>query len=506
MIGYFRNRQLFLKLRNLNFDLKTSTRIVTGLFCFLFLSIALAFPEFFKIKLGEWTAEILEVFGGFYLFLGFVAVVAMILIALSPLGKRKLGDGEPEYSWYSWIAMLYSTGMGAGLLLRAVQEPVFYFSNPPRESDLSIGDFALEYTFFHWGFTPWAFYGLFGLVIASNLFHKDKTILSSSVLPSRFSRSIGAVAMDSLTIICTLLGVVAAVGLGSRQLLDAIAYWFGWEAVSSDQAIFPVLAICVLAMISAYSGVNKGIRILSNLNIGMAIGLMLFTWYIGVSGIVPGALFRSITGYLIDFIPMSLNLDRWEVSHQFLTDWTIFYWAFWLAWAPFTGVFIARISKGRSIRSFVIGTMLIPSIGTFLWFSVFGTNAFALIDSGLSSAEKFDSIYSAIFNFFALFPLSPLSNTVTTVLIITFLITSVDSAIFVLSMFSDEGKTEPSKKIRLFWGVSIPLFTVAVILIGKDQLLSSVSQLLILFALPFSFLFTGMVGYFIYRIVMEKNN
>jgi glycine betaine transporter len=495
-----------LKSKNLNFNLQKSTRIVTGLFCFSFLLGSLAFPAFFKTKLGEWTAEILEVFGGFYLFLGFAAVAVMVLIALSPMGGKKLGKGEPEYSWFSWIAMLYSTGIGAGLLLRAVQEPVFYFTNPPRESSLSAGDFALEYTFFHWGFTPWAFYGLFGLVIASNLFHKEKTILSSSILPSRFSNSFGAVAMDSLTIICTLLGVVAAVGLGSRQLLDAIAYWLGWEAISSEQAIFPVLAICALATVSAYSGVNKGIRILSNLNIGLAIGLMLFTWYIGSSGIVTGALIRSIGGYLVDFIPMSLNMSGQKVSVQFLTDWTIFYWAFWLAWAPFTGVFIARISKGRTVRSFVIGTMLIPSVGTFLWFSIFGANAFALIEAGLVSAEKFESIYSAIFNFFAAFPLSTMSNAATTVLIITFLVTSVDSAIFVLSMFSDGGKTDPSRKIRLFWGFSIPLFTVAVILIGKDQLLGSVSQLLILFALPFSFLFAGMVGYFIFRTIKEKNN
>jgi glycine betaine transporter len=493
-----------LKSKNLNLNLQNSTRIVTGLFCFLFLLASLAFPAFFKTKLGEWTTEILEVFGGFYLFLGFAAVAVMVLIALSPMGGKKLGKGEPEYSWFSWIAMLYSTGMGAGLLLRAVQEPVFYFTDPPRESSLSPGDFALEYTFFHWGFTPWAFYGLFGLVIASNLFHKEKTILSSSILPSRFRDSLGAVAMDSLTIICTLLGVVAAVGLGSRQLLDAIGYWLEWEAISSEQAIFPVLLICALATVSAYSGVNKGIRILSNLNIGLAIGLMLFTWYIGSSGIVTGALMRSFGGYLYDFIPMSLNLNGQKVSHQFLTDWTIFYWAFWLAWAPFTGVFIARISKGRSVRAFVIGTMLIPSVGTFLWFSVFGANAFALIEAGLVSADKFESIYSAIFNFFAAFPHSGLSNSVTTILIITFLVTSVDSAIFVLSMFSDGGKTEPSRKIRLFWGFSIPLFTIAVILTGKEQLLGSVSQLLILFALPFSFLFAGMVGYFIFRTIKEK--
>lgn len=481
----------------LKIDFQKSIWITSGSFSALFLVVALVFPDFFKTKLNDWTHSVLEVFGGFYLFLGIAAVGIMLVLALSPIGKIKLGEGVPEYSWFSWIAMLYSTGMGAGLLLRAVQEPVFYFTNPPRESSLSPGDFALEYTFFHWGFTPWAFYGLFGLVIAYNLFQKKRTILSSAILPDRFSQSMGAVAMDTLTIICTLLGVVAAVGLGSRQLLDAIAYWTGIEGISSGQAIAPVLIVCSLATASAYLGVNRGIRILSDLNIGLALGLMVFTIWVGSNGLIVGSFFRALGTYLLEFIPMSLNMGNQKVSHQFLTDWTYFYWAFWLAWAPFTGVFIARISKGRTIRSFIVGTLLIPSLGTFFWFSIFGSNAFLLIESGAIEAVRFESIFSAVFNFFASFPLSFLSNAVTTLLIFTFLITSVDSAIYVLSMFLDLGKTDPNKRIRVFWGFSIALLTIAVILIGKDQLLESVSHLLILFALPFSLLFAGMVLYFI---------
>ncbi len=376
--------------QRLKIDFQKSTWIASGSFCGIFLVIALVFPDFFRSKLTDWTYAVLENFGGFYLFLGIAAVVIMLLLALSPIGKIKLGEGVPEYSWFSWIAMLYSTGMGAGLLLRAVQEPVFYFSNPPRESTLSPADFALEYTFFHWGFTPWAFYGLFVLVIAYNLFAKKRTILSSAILPDRFSQSMGAVAMDTFTIICTLLGVVAAVGLGSRQLLDAIGYWTGIEGVSSGQAIVPVLIVCGLATSSAYLGVNKGIRILSDLNIGLAIGLMVFTIWVGSNGLIIGAFFRAFGAYLQEFIPMSLNLGKQKVSHQFLTAWTYFYWAFWLAWAPFTGVFIARISKGRTIRSFVTGTLLIPSLGTFFWFSIFGSNAFLLIESGAIEADKFE--------------------------------------------------------------------------------------------------------------------
>lgn len=201
---------------------------------------------------------------------------------------------------------------------------------------------------------------------------------------------------------------------------------------------------------------------------------------------------------------MSLNWGKSRVSHQFLTDWTYFYWAFWLAWAPFTGIFIARISKGRTIRQFVAGTLLLPAFGTFLWFTVFGSNAFALIADGTLDAAELDSIYSALFRLFSVFPIGDLGNGISLFLIFTFLITSVDSAIFVLSMFSDSGKLEPQRRYRLFWGISIVLVTLAVMVIGEDQLLESVSQLLIIIALPVSLLILGLVGYWIYRLLERK--
>jgi glycine betaine transporter len=486
-------------------DTHKLTFTVSLVFCLLFLIAAIAFPELFKIKLGEWTGSSMGLFGGFYLWMGFLAVVLLLILAFSPIGKKRLGNEKPEYGWFSWIAMLYSTGMGGGLLLRAVQEPVYYFSNPPRTSVFSDSEFALQYTFFHWGLTPWAFYGLFGLIISYNLYIKGASILCSAVLGERFEKTVWVSAIDLLIIICTLLGVVASVGLGSRQLLSALAYWTGWDQLAADNAIWIVLLVCILATMSAFIGVNKGIRVLSNLNIAMASALLGFTWIIGSEWSVLGNLLKSTGAYLWEFIPMSLNLKSHQVTKDFLIDWTYFYWAFWLAWAPFTGVFIARISRGRTIRQFITGVIFIPSIGTFLWFSVFGGNAFLLLETGRVTLEDFGSIYSSLFNFLETFPFSNWSNTVASILVFTFLITSVDSAIFVLSMFSDNGKTEPKRRFRLFWGVTIALFAMAVIWIGKDSLLESVSQLMILFALPFSFLFSGMIIYFIYQLYFKKN-
>lgn len=478
-----------------------SALFVSGVLITFFLLSAFWFPDIYREKLAIWTHAILEVFGGFYLFLGLSAVLVLLILSFSPLGSRRLGADKPEYSWFSWIAMLYSTGMGAGLLLRAVQEPMYYYNYPPRESVLSRDEFALQYTFFHWGLTPWAFYGLFGLVIAYNLYERNGTVLSSSVFGKAYKNSLLAGSMDAVTIICTLLGVVAAAGLGSRQLLDAIIYWTGSRDLAAGHTIFLVILVGGLATLSAFLGLTKGIRNLSNLNISLALALLLFVGVMGGEWMLLSTFFKTTGYYLLEFFPMSLNLGAMQVSQEFLTDWTFFYWAFWLSWAPFTGVFIARISKGRTIRQFILGTLIVPVMGTFLWFTFFGSSAFELIETGKIGIDQFDSIYSAIFNFFSVFPASGWSNSITTILVFTFLITSVDSAIFVLSMFSNQGNTQPGKKLRLFWGVIISFTTMSVILIGKDQLLESVSQLLILFALPFSFLFVVMVAYFLYSLI-----
>jgi len=472
---------------------------LTAAVLLIFLIGVLFFNAYLIGALGVWTELALSFFGGYYLFLGLGSVLLLLLAGISPLGKIKLGVGKPEFGWLSWIAMLYSTGMGGGLILRAVQEPVFYFQNPPREVDIDPKTFSLEYTFFHWGLTPWAFYGLMALIVAYNLYIKDGSALSSSALLGRLNHPWLAGCLDLLTVLCTLFGVVAGVGLGSRQLMEAVAYWTGWS-FSSNAVILPILLVSVIATLSAHFGVRRGIRLLSNLNILGATVLLLFAWIMGDTFGSVSYFFSAIGMYLRDFLPMSLNYGEAQVADDFLKDWTYFYWVFWLSWAPFTGVFIARISKGRTIRELVAATLIIPALGTFLWFSVFGLNGIELIESGQVAPESFSSIYSSLFNYFSHFPFPLVSNLLVTLLVSTFLITSIDSAIFVLSIFSDEGKAEPNSRIRIFWGISIFLFTAILVWLGKDGLLEAVSNLLILCALPFSFVFLFLIVQFLRRI------
>lgn len=474
-------------------------RLTVGVLSIFLISVFFFHGELI-VLLGNWTKWVLSVFGSYYLFLGLGAVLLMFFIGFSPLGKIKLGAEKPEFGWLSWIAMLYSTGMGGGLILRAVQEPVFYFQNPPRVVEGDLKAFALEYSFFHWGFTPWAFYGLMTLIVSYNLYIKKGSALSSSALLGKLDHPWLAGLLDLLTVLCTLFGVVAGVGLGSRQLMEAVSYWTGWT-FTAGWVIVPIFLVSFIAMLSAHFGVKRGIRLLSNVNIAGATIVFAFAAIVGSNWEVASYTIAGFGAYLLDFLPMSLNYGEAKVDDIFLKDWTYFYWAFWLSWAPFTGVFIARISKGRTIRELVFGTLFIPAMGTFLWFSVFGINAIELIESGMINSDSFSSIYSSLFNYFSHLPFPLFSNLLVTILVMTFLITSIDSAIFVLSIFSDEGKSEPNPRIRLFWGISIFIFTAILVWLGKEGLLEAVSNLLILFALPFSFVFILLIIQFIKKLI-----
>lgn len=431
----------------------------------------------------------MDFFGPLYLVLGFLAVVIGIMLSLHPISKIKLGSGKPEYGLMSWIAMLYSTGMGSGLLLRAVQEPVYFLENPPRTSSQSSEIFALEYTFFHWGFTPWAFYGLTAVMVGWLYYRKEKSFLFSDFLLGESShRKWARDLIDLVVIVTTFFGVFASIGLGSRQLLASGEFWGGivWEP---KWAFVPLAILCIAATLSALLGVRKGIKKLSDLNMTGALVLLVFTLVLGSVWDTFRIFFESLLQYILEWAPMSLNLGKWSVSNDFLQNWTVFYWAFWLAWAPFTGIFIARISQGRSIREVLLGTLLIPSMGTFLWFSVFGNHAFGLIANQAVSAEAFDSVYRSIFVFFGLLPLSKITQFLSSFFLATFLITSIDSAIFVLSMYLDGGKKEPKKRIRFFWGMSFFVLTAIVLWMGSEQLLLTISNILILSSLPFAVVF-----------------
>ena len=397
-------------------------------------------------------------FGYFYLYLGFGCVLALLLIAFSKYGKIKLGksSSKPEYSLWSWIAMLYSAGMGSGILLRAVQEPVFMQQHPPYASALSPNILALEFTFYQWGLTAWAFYGLFAMVVGYALHVKKKKVRISATIDDHIKSDYLKKGVDVITIITTVFGLIAAIGLGTTQISGGLNH-----ISDSDLGLATTIGLCVfistVACYSAWQGVNKGIKIFSKLNIIVTLAILMFVFTTSDMGAILLSFAKTTFYYIIDFAPMSLAIGSYNPGLEFLTNWTFYYWAFWLAWAPFTGIFIARISKGRTIRQLLLGVLIIPSLGTFFWFSVFSTSAFLLIEEWGVYSNQFSNVFASIFIFFEHYPYATVLNITSIFLLISFLITSV----------------------------------------ANINVLEAVQRLLIITSLPFSFFIIIMLGYFI---------
>lgn len=448
-------------------------------------------------------------FGKFYLWLGLGCVLLMLLVAILPIGRMRLGQpGEkPVFSRMAWVSMLYSAGMGAGILLRAVQEPVFMQQHPPLSTGSSPETIALEYTFYQWGFTAWAFYGIFAILMGLAIFRYHRPIALISIFQVRKSavKDLSTTALrtvDILIILTTVCGLVAAVGLGASQIKGGVDH-LNQAKLSHWVIVGLTVAIGVLALVSALSGVERGIKRLSTWNIYLTLGLL--TFVLVQSDLVEVGIAFAKAGYhyLIDFIPMSLALGGHDPGEAFLTDWTYYYWAFWLAWAPFTGMFIARISRGRSLREIVFFVLLVPSLGTFFWFTVFGQSAFEMIQSWGDYSGQFDNVFTSLFRFLEEYPLSGIVNGVVVLLLVSFLVTSVDSAIYVLSMFTDNGRQNPSRFHRTLWGILLTLFSVGIVLLGHARpdtdVLTAVQKLLIITSLPLAFILIAAIAITIYQ-------
>ena len=432
-------------------------------------------------------------FGQFYLYLGLFCILFIVGVAVSPMGKRRLGgeSTKPEFSRWAWIAMLYSAGMGAGILLRAVQEPVFMQRNPPITTEATNEVIALQYTFYQWGFTAWAFYGLFAMVIGFYLYNRNRPVLTSEALSSLTTNRFAKASVDVLAIITTVFGLMGAIGLGTTQITGGLSHIFATD-FGLPSTLFLVLLIAILAFISVWRGMHKGIKVLSTLNIGLTLAILIFVLVQSNLPLVLKQFGLAVYHYVKELVQLSLAWGSHDPGEAFLTDWTYYYWAFWIAWAPFTGIFIARISRGRTFRELLFGVLLIPSLGTFVWIAVFGTHAMELIESWGSYDNEFGNVFSSIFVFFEQLPLSGVTNGLTIFLLISFLVTSVDSAVFVLSMFTDRGNTEPKKRHRLIWSVGVALFSVALVLLGnakpETDVLVALQKLLIVTSLPFALL------------------
>jgi choline/carnitine/betaine transport len=432
-----------------------------------------------------------------------VMVVFLLVLAFSRYGRITLGlDGErPEYSTASWAAMLFAAGIGIGIIFFGPYEPLTYYLSPrpgayePASVEAITG--AMAQAALHWGINAWAIYAVVGLAVAYVSYRRGRVPLMSSILMPLFNRgedpkSFGARLIDSLAIIATLFGTAASLGIGALQIGQGVQIVTGWSTEGNAVAIGIITLLTIGTVISAVSGVARGIRWLSNVNMIMALGLALFFFVAGPTAF----LLNVIPGVLTEYAASSLdilgaNMSQGEDMQAFLSSWTTFYWAWWVSWAPFVGVFVAKISRGRTIRQFVLGALFIPSAVIILAFTVIGGTTIWLQRQNGSIAPDgtADSLPAPAEIFWVVIDQLPGGGLVAPVVILmlaVFFITTADSASIVNSQLSQGGDPNPRRLVTAFWAVCMAGIAVVMLLTGGDTALAGLQNLITITALPFS--------------------
>ncbi|MDV6379123.1 BCCT family transporter [Sporosarcina sp. GW1-11] len=440
---------------------------------------------------------ITDSFGWYYLLTVSMLFFVSVFLIFSPIGRIRLGKEKdrPQFSMISWLAMLFSAGMGIGLVFYGAAEPLSHYAIDPAttatETKASYKE-AMRVTFFHWGFHAWAVYGMTALVLAYFQFRKGQPgLISSTLRPifgDRVDGPLGTI-IDVFAIFATVFGVATSLGFGAVQINAGLNYLFDIPIGFWSQFVI-IAVVTVLFLISAWSGLGKGIKILSNANMVLAIALLIFIIALGPTLLIFNMFTDSIGGYLENIIRLSFRTAPLTPENRtWLNGWTLFYWAWWMAWSPFVGMFIARVSKGRTIREFMIGVLVVPTVLSAIWFAAFGTTAIetqraGVIDLASSATEL------TIFEMFSGLPWSFVISVIAILLIISFFITSADSATFVLGMQSSYGSLTPPNNLKIVWGVIQSSIAIILLYVGG---LDALQNVIIIAALPFSVILIMMI-------------
>ena len=429
-------------------------------------------------------------FGWLYLWVVFGLVLLSAFLALSRYGDLKLGaeDEEPEFSLMAWFAMLFAAGMGIGLVYWGVAEPLLHYRSAPpgiANGTPEAANAAMRYSFFHWGLHPWAIYGIVALSIAYFQFRRgSKALVSSatSTLPWRWAQKLSPM-FNVMAVVATAFGVAASLGMGASQINSGLNTVFGLPVSVFWQAVI-IVVVTALFLISAVTGVHRGVKWLSQANLLLAAFLAFLVFVFGPTVAIIDTLTSTLGAYLSELVRMSLRLTPFRDS-AWVGDWTVFYWAWWIAWSPFVGLFIARISRGRTIRQFLLGVVIAPTLVGFVWFSIFGGAALhSEIFNGSGLAEVAGQNSSlALFALLGELPLAWLTSILATILILVFFITSGDSATLVLATMSTDGDVNPKNRTKIIWGVLVSGIALVLLMAGG---LKAVQTATIVFALPFS--------------------
>ncbi|GAA0349796.1 BCCT family transporter [Oceanobacillus oncorhynchi subsp. oncorhynchi] len=449
-------------------------------------------------------------FGWLYLISVFVFVLFLIGLSISKYGKIKLGskNSKPEFGFFPWIGMLFSTGFGSGLVFWGVAEPMSHFFDTPfpglEPQTEEAARVAMGYAFFNWGISQWSVFALVGLVIAYLQFRKGKDgLISTAVKPVVGNNLITATSINSLAVIATVMGVATSLGLGIMQMSGGLSSVFGlpdgvWVQITI------ALAMLLVYLGSSVSGLNRGMKWLSSINLSFCLILLVFVFLMGPTVFILETFVLGLGDYLTNFVEYSLRLTPYT-GDNWVMDWTIFYWAWAISWSPFVGAFVARVSRGRTIRQYIFGVLVTSPAIACIWIAVFGgTSLYSDLMNGTMIAEAVDhDLAVALFETFGTLPLSTITSLMAIILIFTFLVTSADSATYILGSMTSKGSLNPALITKFIWGGLITAIAVVLLVAGGLEALQTAS---LTSALPFVIIIIMLMISFIKILQREEND
>ncbi|MBW8638279.1 BCCT family transporter [Hoeflea sp. WL0058] len=455
-----------------------------------------------------WLRDFLtQNFDWFFLSAGNIFVLFCIVLMVSPLGKIRLGgpDAKPDYTYMGWFAMLFAAGMGIGLMFFGVSEPISHFNSSLGGTALEGGartdwaplgaaagdaaaarDLGMAATIYHWALHPWAIYAVVALSLAFFSFNRGLPLtLRSSFYPLLGERVWGwwGHIIDTVAVFATLFGLATSLGFGTQQALAGMNYLFGWSTGDFAKVLL-IAVITAIALISVLRGLDGGVKLLSEVNIAMAALLLIFVMIIGPTGDIFSAIISGGVAYAREIIPLSMPFGREDTN--FSQGWTSFYWAWWISWSPFVGMFIARVSRGRTVREFIFCVIIIPTIVCILWMGVFGGTAISQVVANASAAVKDAPLELKLFEMLRPLPLATFTSFLGIILVLVFFITSSDSGSLVIDTITAGGKTSAPVAQRVFWCTFEGVVAAVLLLVGGATALTALQAMAVSTGFPFT--------------------
>jgi len=482
-------------------DLHNPVFIISALMVLAFVIGTLVFPAIAKTAFDGAKGWSIDHFDWLFVVAGNIFVIFCLVLIVHPVGRIRLGgeDAKPEFSVTSWFAMLFAAGMGIGLMFWSVAEPAAYFSDwYGTPLDAAAGTpagarVALGATMFHWGLHPWAIYAVVGLSLAFFTYNKGLPLtIRSAFYPLIGDRAWGwfGHVVDIVAVMATIFGLATSLGFGAKQAASGLHYLFGLPN-SINVQIAIIIGVTTVATISVVRGLEGGVRILSNINMILAFALLLFVIVVGAGMGYFELVYKTARAYVMNMIPLSNWIGRDD--EKFYHGWTVFYWAWWISWSPFVGMFIARVSRGRTVRQFLTAVLLVPTLVTLLWMSAFGGLGIAQMQAGVGElAGGISKVSLALFQMLANLPLHQVVSFLAIVLVLVFFITSSDSGSLVVDSITAGGKLDAPVPQRIFWACMEGMIAAALLFGGGANALGALQAAAITVGLPFTLVLLAM--------------